>query len=85
MAILHGRCRFNLRCWIVTKIQVKYSLSNIVMAYDQLLHFVEKWMSRRIQHNYLPLLIGQPVDSGGSATLWQLAQSIPMGILGINC
>jgi hypothetical protein len=55
------------------------------MTFEELLHFVEEWMPKRMQHIYLPLLIGQPVDSGGSATLWQLAQSIPMGILGINC
>jgi hypothetical protein len=46
------------------------------MTFEELLHFVEEWMPKRMQHIYLPLLIGQLVDSGGSATLRQLAQSV---------
>ncbi len=46
------------------------------MTFEELLSFVQDWMPKRMQHIYLPLLIGQLVDSGGSATLRQLAQSV---------
>ena len=46
------------------------------MTYNQLLDFVENYMPKRMQHIYLPLLIGKLVDSDGSATLRQLAESV---------
>lgn len=46
------------------------------MQYTQLLTFVQDYLPRRMQHIYLPLLIGELVDSGGSATLRQLALSV---------
>jgi ATP adenylyltransferase len=46
------------------------------MTFDELIDFVENWMPKRMQHIYLPLLIGELVDSGGSATLRQLAQRV---------
>jgi ATP adenylyltransferase len=46
------------------------------MTFEELLDFVENWMPKRMQHIYLPLLIGELVDSDGSATLRQLAQSV---------
>ncbi len=46
------------------------------MTYDQLIDFVENYMPKRMQHIYLPLLIGKLVDADGSATLRQLAESV---------
>ncbi len=46
------------------------------MTYDQLLDFVENYMPKRMQHIYLPLLIGELVDAGGAATLRQPALSV---------
>ena len=46
------------------------------MTYDQLLEFVQEYMPKRMQHIYLPLLIGELVDADGSATLRQLATSV---------
>lgn len=46
------------------------------MTYDQLLNFVQNYMPKRMQHIYLPLLIGKLVDQDGAATLRQLAESV---------
>ena len=46
------------------------------MTYDQLLDFVKDYMPKRMQHIYLPLLVGELVDSDGSATIRQLAEAI---------
>lgn len=46
------------------------------MQYNELLDFVEKYMPKRMQHIYLPLLIGRLVESDGHATIRQLAQSV---------
>ena len=46
------------------------------MTYTQLLTFVQEYMPKRMQHIYLPLLIGELVDADGSATLRQLAMSV---------
>ena len=46
------------------------------MTYDQLLDFVQDYMPRRMQHIYLPLLVGELVDSDGSATIRQLAKAV---------
>jgi ATP adenylyltransferase len=46
------------------------------MTYDQLLAFVQDYLPKRVQHIYLPLLIGKLVDAGGSATLRQLAMAV---------
>ena len=46
------------------------------MTYNQLLEFVQVYMPKRMQHIYLPLLIGELVDADGSATLRQLATAV---------
>jgi len=46
------------------------------MTYDQLLEFVQEYMPKRMQHIYLPLLVGELVDSDGSATIRQLAEAV---------
>jgi ATP adenylyltransferase len=46
------------------------------MTYDQLLDFVQDYMPRRMPHIYLPLLVGELVDSDGSATIRQLAEAV---------
>ena len=46
------------------------------MTYEQLLDFVQDYMPKRMQHIYLPLLIGELVDSDGSATIRQLAEAV---------
>ena len=46
------------------------------MTYNQLLDFVQDYMPRRMQHIYLPLLVGELVDSDGSATIRQLAKAV---------
>ena len=46
------------------------------MTYNQLLEFVQEYMPKRMQHIYLPLLIGELVDADGSATLRQLATAV---------
>lgn len=46
------------------------------MTYDQLLEFVQEYMPKRMQHIYLPLLVGKLVDSDGSATIRQLAEAV---------
>jgi hypothetical protein len=46
------------------------------MTYGQLLHFVKDYMPKKMQHIYLPLLIGELVDTGGSSTLRQLPQAV---------
>ncbi len=46
------------------------------MTYDQLLEFVQDYMPKRMQHIYLPLLVGELVDSDGSATVRQLAEAV---------
>ena len=46
------------------------------MTHDQLLDFVENYMPKNMRHIYLPLLIGKLVESDGSATLRNLAQSV---------
>jgi len=46
------------------------------MTYDQLLDFVKDYMPKRMQHIYLPLLVGELVNSDGSATIRQLAEAI---------
>jgi hypothetical protein len=46
------------------------------MTFDQMLEFVQEYMPKRMQHIYLPLLIGELVDADGSATLRQLAMAV---------
>ena len=46
------------------------------MTYHQLLEFVQEYMPKRMQHIYLPLLVGELVDSDGSATIRQLAEAV---------
>ena len=46
------------------------------MTYDQLLEFVKENMPKRTQHIYLPLLIGELVEAGGSTTIRQLGLSV---------
>jgi len=46
------------------------------MTYDQLLDFVQDYMPKRMQHIYLPLLVGELVDSDGSATIRQLTEAV---------
>jgi len=55
------------------------TISNVhyfIMTYDQLLEFVQEYMPKRMQHIYLPLLVGEIVDSDGSATIRQLAEAV---------
>ena len=46
------------------------------MTYDHLLEFVQEYMPKRMQHIYLPLLVGELVGSDGSATIRQLAEAV---------
>lgn len=46
------------------------------MTYDQLLEFVQEYVPKQMQHIYLPLLVGELVDSDGSATIRQLAEAV---------
>jgi hypothetical protein len=46
------------------------------MTYRQLLEFVQNYMPKKMQHIYLPLLIGKLVDADGSAPLRQLAEGV---------
>ena len=46
------------------------------MTFNQLIDFVQSYMPKKMQHVYLPLLIGKLVDADGSATLRQLAESV---------
>lgn len=46
------------------------------MTYEKLLEFVREYLPKKMQHIYLPLLIGELVDADGSATIRQLAMAV---------